>query len=285
MADRLFTDPALQSAYRALMRESSDGHLDELTWEAMAAGALDDERRAAAFDHVTVCGRCAGIWRELLSLQADAQAQGLIPPVMTPRQTRWIRSPLVGLAIAASMAVVIGVVVMRPPQKPAPAGTQSAPAPPVPAGSGAASAAFAVTKAEIHVLPEDALSPRGAEPKVEPAVEQLAEALAPYRRDEYAAAAGQLAALSARFPQSGRTALYLGVSLLMLDRPAEALSPLQTASAAPQARIAADGRWYHAVALARSGRLEEARRQASELCAAGGANAERACAAARDQSR
>ena len=54
-------------------------HPDEATWERLAVGELDAAARDAAFDHILECERCSRIWRGVLTLKSEAEAQGLIP--------------------------------------------------------------------------------------------------------------------------------------------------------------------------------------------------------------
>lgn len=85
-------------------------HLDDATWEGLACGELDDAARDAAFDHIVSCERCAPIWRGLLTLKSEAQAEGLIPRDM-PAPFAW-RSPVVALALAATLVVAVGSVLV-----------------------------------------------------------------------------------------------------------------------------------------------------------------------------
>lgn len=90
-------------------------HPDEATWERLAVGELDAAARDAAFDHITACQRCSRIWRGVLTLKHEAQAQGLIPGD-APARAAWLRSPVVQLALAASLVLAIGgIVLLRQP--------------------------------------------------------------------------------------------------------------------------------------------------------------------------
>lgn len=109
MADPLFTDRALQEAYRMLMRDHAGaGHLTEAAWDRLVSGDAGDAERAELFDHVLACERCSTIWRGVLALQQDAAAQGLVAPAVQPRAS-W-RSPAVALAIAATLILAVGSV-------------------------------------------------------------------------------------------------------------------------------------------------------------------------------
>lgn len=117
MAEPVFTDRALQDTYRALIAESAPGdHLDEAAWDALAANTADAARRDAAFDHVVACERCSRIWRGVLALRAEAETQELIP--RAPAHTAaWWTSPVVQLAAAASLIVVIGGIYVSQPRQ------------------------------------------------------------------------------------------------------------------------------------------------------------------------
>jgi hypothetical protein len=111
MVDRLFTDRALQDAYRALMQAgAAAGHIDEATWDRIAANQIEPGDRDRVFDHVLECEQCARVWRGVLALHADAEAQGLI--ARAAPTTSWT-SRLLPLAAAAVLVLAIGVMVMR----------------------------------------------------------------------------------------------------------------------------------------------------------------------------
>lgn len=130
MAEPVFTDRALQATYRALIAGSAPGdHLDEATWDALAANSADAARRDAAFDHVVACERCSRIWRGVLALREEAETQQLIPRAPAPAAAWWA-SPAVQLAAAASLIIVIGAAtLLRPSPEPDVTRTAGAPAP------------------------------------------------------------------------------------------------------------------------------------------------------------
>lgn len=107
MAELPFADPALRQAYHALMRDrSGTGHLDDATWDRLASHEIDQAARDQAFDHIVSCDRCSLIWRGVLALTAEAEAQGLLPRNGQARPL-W-RSPIVALAMAATLVIAIG---------------------------------------------------------------------------------------------------------------------------------------------------------------------------------
>jgi hypothetical protein len=276
MADPLFTDRALRDAYRSSMPGSGGGHVDAAAWERIASGEIDPADRDAAFDHVVQCEACSLVWRGLLDLKSEAEANGLMPGA--PATSSWFRSPVAALAVAASVIVVSGLIVLRQPPAPvAPAPGASTPAT-VPDTPPAFLQAFRLSKADIHVAPEEALAPRGTTPLAgEPPMDRLAAALEAYRRDDYAAAVPALVSLQQQFPTAGRPGLYLGVALLHLNRDAEALAPLSVAVTSTIPGVAADARWYRAIAYARTGQPDAAAADVKILCDAGAADSARAC--------
>lgn len=87
------------------------GHVDEATFERLALNEIGAGERARLFDHITGCDTCARVWRGLLDLRREAEIEGLIPPAIAPIPI-W-RSPIVALAVAATLVVVIGGVVLN----------------------------------------------------------------------------------------------------------------------------------------------------------------------------
>jgi hypothetical protein len=119
MAELPFVDPALRRAYRALMLDRpGTGHLDEASWDRLAANELDQAARDVAFDHIVACDRCSMIWKGILALTAEAETLGLIPREGQARPF-W-RSPIVTLAIAATLVIVIGGAYLTRTPPPAP---------------------------------------------------------------------------------------------------------------------------------------------------------------------
>jgi hypothetical protein len=115
MAEPLFTDRALQDAYRTLMKNHSGGHLDEATWDLIATGNIDSSARDQAFDHVLQCEACSRIWRGILELKSEAETQGLIAAGTSPSSSRM---SYVALAVAATVVVAVGGVMLT--RRPAP---------------------------------------------------------------------------------------------------------------------------------------------------------------------
>ena len=83
-----------------------------------------------------------------------------------------------------------------------------------------------------------------------------------------------------RHPRSAAGQLYLGVSLLFLQRDAEARAALEAAErlAEKEPDVASEAAWYLALACHRTGQRECAAARLQTLCAGKGERAARACA-------
>lgn len=264
-------------------------HLDETTWERLALGELPAAEREAALAHVVRCAACAATWRGLLALGREARTFDRGVPRAAPSWRARVVHPPSWQLLAASLLVAAtgAALVYRALSRADDAGGRASSASAItaardialPSEAPAWVAALTLAKAEIRVSPADVLVFRGRGEGGEPPIAELATALEPYRRDDFAEAARRLAALSASYPRATRVALYLGVSLLFLDRKDEALGPLGAAVSSQDAAVSNDARWYLAVAHARAGRVDRAEQALAPLCAAGMPRALDACRA------
>lgn len=109
-------DEVLRNAYRAWMAESDpSAHPDEAAWERLATNELVESERHVLLRHVMSCGECSEIWKALLTLKHEAEAEGLIAAPAVAKPPFW-RSPFVSLALAATLLIAVsGIVVMRQP--------------------------------------------------------------------------------------------------------------------------------------------------------------------------
>ncbi|MFH1144897.1 MAG: CDC27 family protein [Candidatus Eisenbacteria bacterium] len=89
-----------------------------------------------------------------------------------------------------------------------------------------------------------------------------------YQAGRYEEAAARLARYCDAVTADPEALFYLGVSLLLSDDPEAAVMPLSEAHR--QRPVVAAYRWYLAQALLESGRVEDARRHATEIAAEGG---------------
>jgi len=299
MADRLTTEAELKRRYLDAQGALPvpGVHPDEDLWVALAAGTTTPDARAEAFDHILRCRACTTTWRGIEALREDAEAAGLLPRPSTAWMAR-LSSPAVRYALAAALVVAVGgALVMRPGEEATPvdaptngsAPSETAPPPPREGPPPATTTmprpwldSFPLARAAIHITAQEALVMRGtAAPAAGLTLESLGHALDPYRRDDFAEAVTRLTPLWSAHEADGRPALYLGVSLLHLDRDADAVAPLRSALESDLAEVAADARWYLAMALARTGDLDGATTEARTACEAGGRGGPRACDALR----
>ena len=108
----------------------------------------------------------------------------------------------------------------------------------------------------------------------------LANALAPSQKDDIRETAERLTDLASRRPRSAATHLYLGVTNLVLDRDALAVSSLETAERLARtdaSSLLRGANWYLALAYRRTGQFDSARSRLELLCANRGDYAGRAC--------
>lgn len=88
------------------MADHDVGHLDDATWDRLAANELSPSERDRCFDHVTACAECTRVWRGVLTLRSEAEARGLIAPTAAAARPWW-RSQMVVLATAASVLLAV----------------------------------------------------------------------------------------------------------------------------------------------------------------------------------
>jgi hypothetical protein len=111
-----------------------------------------------------------------------------------------------------------------------------------------------------------------------PAARALDQALAPYRKGDYAAAASALDGVRLDYPDDPAAALYLGIARLYIDEPQNALEILRTMPAAPP-EIQGQAAWYSLVGIARLRDPSHVEAEADALCTSSLPTASRACAA------
>lgn len=224
-------------------------------WEAVH-GELDPAEAAVVVDHLSSCGACAEAWRlarEIAPEQTDAR------PVLPFPVKR--RASVVWGLLAAAATVLLAVnawPLLRGASTPAtpvatavtPATSTPAPAPaPVPEQTTAALSP-AIEKAPVVLSATRVLVFRN-KTSADPFVAAFAAAIEPYKKDDYPEAIARLGALARKYPDADEPPFYLGVSLLMASRPADAVAPLKRAAKGRDAAIAAQARRYLELAAAR----------------------------------
>lgn len=236
--------------------------------EIVAAASGDP---AAA--HLLVCSRC----REEVALLRGINADLARTVVHASRAREW----RLGLAAVASVIVAVTILwqVIRPAPERAPSvGTVAVATPPTPLP--APLKRIGVEKASLVALANETLVLRGVASPRRALLEDLAIALEPYRRDDFEDAATRLRALKPRHPDAPEIPYYLGVCLLLLDRPADAIAPLQEAA---RARPSDEASYYLAVAQVNAATTTAASEAGlaalTQLCNGRSDVAARACAA------
>lgn len=219
-------------------------------WEAVN-GQLEPADAAAVVDHVSSCGACAEAWRIARELEVE-EAGGPVIPFPARRRTSFVWGLL---AAAATLVLAIGAwPLLRSASVPAPATATSVPqSTPTPAPAPEQTTAAlnpAIEKAPVVLSASRVLVFR-SKTSADPFVDAFAVAIEPYRKDDYPEAITRLDALARKYPDADEPPFYLGVSLLIASRPAEAVAPLRRAANGRDAAIAAQARRYLVLATAR----------------------------------
>lgn len=195
------------------------------------------------------------------------------------RRTR--NRSLVGLALAASLAIAVSAGIAlgsRTPAEAPPSAQVIAPGSPSPAPpTSREPRAWAIggKAPEVRLPVSMTLPAQGAEAERDAVLRDFGEAIAPYRQGRYAEAAKALTRLASRRPDAPEIAYFLGVSRLFAGDPAGALIPLRAAR--DSTVVADDARWYEAVTLERLGRPRDAEIALRPLCDVPGPYEETAC--------
>jgi hypothetical protein len=245
--------------------------------QALHLGA-DEVVAAAAGDlhspHVLVCSRCRDEVALLRAVNADL--------ALKKSRATWTREWWIGLGAAA--AVIIAAAVLWQIARPTPGiqppvttvAVSTQPAPPIRTPS----RRIAVEKASLVALANETLVLRGKPSQRRALLDDLAIALEPYQRDDFDDAVTRLRALLPRHLDAPEISYYLGVCLLMLDRPADAIAPLQEAAQGMTPSDEAD--YYLAMAQVNAARApaesEAGLAELTRLCSGRTDVAARACA-------
>ena len=253
---------------------------------AFAAGALPHEQKRAIGTHLDECQLCRLMVRELErwpSPESDERVVGklwervqprLAGALSKPARRRWL--PWSWLAAPAAAVVLSAVVLFRM--------LLPGVAPPNPLRAAIAApdydaAAIApVDKAPVRLPIEGLLLWRNSGQSAVPTqIRDIADALVPYRNGDFAESVKRLTDLSNRYPKSYEVKFYLGVSLLLRQRPEDAKEVLKEAVALADPVQTAEASWYLSLAYLRAGSIRDARPYLTELCSGGAGNADSAC--------
>jgi hypothetical protein len=287
-ADEAATERGLEAPLAAL-RSRGRGCPDPALWPALEAGVLPEDLASSAAGHLRVCPLCQVLSRDLVSedVASAAEANPLVLPAAPafsrkaedrePAGWGWLWRPL-PVAAGLMMALAAVSVWWMTGWREAPL----TPAPPTPAGTAPAAVTvlaprLPLVKPPVTVALGTALAWRSdSRADHERDLADLADALTPYRADDFAAAALRLEALTRRHP-TAEVWFYLGVSRLFLAQHDAAAADLRRARELAQPPLRQDASWYLAVALERAGATDAAAAELRPLCREGGERQARAC--------
>jgi len=270
-------------------------HYDATRWREARAGCPDPDLllardsellepalRTALALHVETCDACARFEADIAALDLDEPDRDVEARVLArardpeARSSRW-RIPLAAVVVLACGGALAWWLRSPPPAAPVAPLTASAPTS-HPAAAAPVVALWAIDPLPVRVPMSSLGVPRSGGPADE-AGDALSNALVPYQAGRYGEAISSLERMLWAQPGSADAALYLGVTYLLADRPADAHTALERAAALAGASRRDDVAWYRATAEQRTGRTEAARSRLHALCLASGEYRIRACAA------
>ena len=242
---------------------------------ALGGDALPEELRQPAEAHVAHCPACRALLADLNAIDVDVP-ESLDARVLNESRgaASWWKGALLPMAAVLVAAVALGIWTRRggTPVDQEEVARVETPAPPAAPQPGS----WTIGKPALLLPLATALVVRGEEAEASRA---LAEALAPYRTDDYVAAERLLERVVAEHPASADAWFYLGSTRLLDGDPAGAREALDRARALGVADRADEVEWLLATAEARIGRLDEARARLTALCDSSSAFKTPACEA------
>jgi hypothetical protein len=243
------------------LQESVARHLETDAWSrALLEGVSDDRTSFDADDEARLFARIQ-------------RAAG--EPVRRTGAWGWFARP--AFAAAAACLVLLAVVLGWRARSPRPEGSTPSPAVVAVVPAPAPILHLPLTPPAVK-LSVAVLTWRGADEKNH-LLADLKPGLDAFRRADYSTANAELSKIAAVYPDSFDVRYYQGVSRLLIDDVPGAIDSLTAARRTADFRFASDVAWYLAVAYERAGRIDDARRELTALCTAGGAHAADACAA------
>jgi hypothetical protein len=187
---------------------------------------------------------------------------------------------------AAAAALVLAVIVpmawrfWRETPVPQPtAGPASSSAAPAQARALRDHPAFRLDQPAVILSAAAALTPRGVGGDQAAFLAAIGPGFDAYRAGLFALAAGRLDAVGQAYPEAVEPPLYAGVSLLLLNRPAEAVRRLERARTLARGEFVAEADWQLSLAHVHAGDPELARPGLQGLCATTSPYQARACEA------
>lgn len=199
-------------------------------FERYVAGTLAESETAALEEHLLTCERCQTEIRLAVAIREA------LPEVKEsqPWRLRWLGTSLITVAAAAALAGVLLISRDRVPDELTDLGR--------------------VTQPPVYL---------GVAVRQEPsqADSLFSEAMAAYMTGEFAAAAVGLSQALAAGADTVPVEFFAGASLLMTDRPADAVAAFRNVIGSGDTPYLAEARYYLAKALLRLGRADEALRE------------------------
>ncbi len=249
--------------------------------QAARAYAVPEELKDAVQQHLRGCRVCQILAADLEQIQAAITSEEgkrirerVFSDTSLPKQSRSWRWFWAIVPAAAVAAICLLIVWNRYPAQ----------------DSGHSTSAISSATATVFILKPPTVSApiplvmRGTSENRETYLNDLMRALAPYRAGNYAEAAKSLNALAQKYPTSPEVAFYLGVSLLMEGKNADAANTLQRAETLVSGPLGGACQWYRAIADVRSGHAEAAVAPLQDLCNRPGEYQARACAGLKELS-
>jgi hypothetical protein len=239
----------LREAAKARVRLQGACPADEAVL-AFYRGDLAEVEAEAMREHLAVCPRCLELARDALGFLA---AMGELPAAAA-EPGGWRRARTWGAAAAMALAVGVAGWLWWGGAQVDPGSTLTVAKAPYPLVAGQ------------EKDPEEDLVWRDAGP----GEDAFGEVMTPYLAGDYAVAERRLAAYLREHPGDAAASFYRGVSLLLLKRPAAALPPLRQAANHGGEPLAAEARWYLALANLEAGARAEATAELRHLAASAG---------------
>lgn len=240
--------------------------------------SLPQELRKKIAGHVAACVECRMLAEDMEAIEEVGLSAGekagisarLQPAFAAPNISLWglFRNWSLPAAAVAAIAIVAVVGIRfwraRPTsQPPASAAVQQSPSIPT-------LAALPLDKPGVPAPPNSELVWRGGRGggggKTDSYQAQLDAALAPYRKNDYAAASSKLVQLEHKFPKKFEPKFYNGISLLFLNDASAAMRELQAAAEVARPPETYQASWYLAVAEQRAGKSDLALLELQQLC-------------------
>lgn len=254
---------------------------------ASREGVLPELVAHAVSTHIAACRTCTMLLDDLLDEDlasptlAETARIGRALPLRSAPKRQW-RAPA---AIAATLAVAaLGLVAVRnlPTGSSAPQTASPSPVAPEPTAPARSPNRIAMSPAPLRLPIASALVWRNEDPAPQQRyLEELGEALKPYREGKYKESALLLQSVASHYPQSLEAPFYTGVAHLLSDDAVHALEWLAKKPMPDDHPLHDDQLWYRAAALERTGHWPEALELVRQLCRSQGAYQQRACLAAK----